>query len=114
MTLQDTRRGPYSGRAMTREIDTGRMLAQERHGKKKTRWEWRHQSKLNDMNIGGVTTGLSNHLNKWVGHDRSKKPAVIEDARNLGRFGKSQKFHILVCLKNQKIAKVIIGFKQLY
>ena len=27
---------------------------------------------------------------------------------------KSQKFHILVCLKNQKIAKVIIGFKQLY
>ena len=86
MALQDTRRGPYSGRALTREIDTGRQLTQRAKRKEKTRWEWRHQTKMNELNVGGVTTGLSEHLNKWVGNDKVKKPAVIEDKRNLGRY----------------------------
>ena len=86
MALQDTRRSQYSGRALTREIDTGRYCEQRKKGHKTPRWEWRHQNKMSKLNVGGVTTGLSEHLNKWIGHDKSKKPAVIEDPRNLGRY----------------------------
>ena len=86
MALQDTRRGPYSGRALTRHIDVGRRREQRHNKRTETKWAWRHETKLAEINVGGVTTGMSQRLNRWVGHDKASKPAVIEDCRNAGRY----------------------------
>ena len=87
LLLQDTRRTEYSGTALTRNVDIGRRQQQRRQNTKEERWVWRHEERIKEIQIGGVTTGMTERLHRWVGHDKDHKPAVIKDCRGLGRYG---------------------------
>ena len=91
LLLQDTRRTEYSGTALTRNVDIGRRQQQRRQNTKEERWVWRHEERIKEIQIGGVTTGMTERLHRWVGHDKDHKPAVIKQseikesrARNIG------------------------------
>ena len=86
MLLQDTRRTEYSGTALTRNVDIGRQQQQRRQHTKEERWVWRHEERIKDVQVGGVSTGMTERLNRWVGHDKEHKHAVINDCKGFGRY----------------------------
>ena len=70
MLLQDTRRTEYSGAALARNVDIGRRQQQRRQHTNEERWVWRHEQRIKEVQVGGVSTGMAERLHRWVGHDK--------------------------------------------
>ena len=89
LALQDTRRTTTSGTALARQVDNGRNAERHRNTsdpKDAERWTWRHEHRMHNINIGGVTMALRQGIDRWVGHDKAKTSAYIQDHRKLGRY----------------------------
>ena len=56
MLLQDTRLTEYSRAALTHNVDIGRKQQQQRQNTNETRWVWRHEERIKNIQIGCVTS----------------------------------------------------------